>query len=163
MSVIILFFHQMIVHKKLYKNYEKCFLFHLKNSSFSRFFCISVFLSFFPVGRCFRCDVHTQFVTLNFKMTTPPLKASGVTSYFFCCKVSYIDNGKQDNWKRPTYYTMALYSTKIENIAIKIKSFTFISQMTLQAGLSISSVFYLWTLQVWRGSPFPRTDYEDRI
>ena len=60
--------------------------------SFSRYFCISVFLSFFPVGRCFRCDVHTQFLMLNVKMTTPSLKASGVTSYFFCCKVSYIDN-----------------------------------------------------------------------
>ena len=32
------------------KNYEKCFLFHLKNSSFLRYsnFCIFVLLSFFP-------------------------------------------------------------------------------------------------------------------
>ena len=83
-------------------------------------------------------NVHAQFVTENVKMTCsiqPPTNPENVIcdKIFFCCKTSYIGSyfRKQNNCKRPTYYTMITlfaklwYSTKIENITIKItESFT---------------------------------------
>ena len=79
-----------------------------------------------------RGDVHTQFVTQNVKMTLSiqpihqPLKTSGGTKYFFYCKTTYTGTiGNRATAKDLPAIPWELYSTKIENITIKItQSFT---------------------------------------
>ena len=94
-----------------------------------------------------RSNVHTQFVTQNVKMkfsdqpTYLPLKTSGVTKYFFCCKTSYKGTFGNSNCKRPTNYIMiTLFKQARKYYNQNNKILHVASHMALQAAPLIGTI-----------------------
>ena len=85
----------------------------------------------------FRGDIHTHFVIHNFKMPFSKSTLDNISTL----DILHRYHMKQNNSKRPTYYTMITLYTKIENIAIKTKFFTWVSHMALQAVSWIDRAF----------------------
>ena len=94
-----------------------------------------------------RSNVRTQFVTQNVKMTFSdqpthlPLKTSGVTKYFFCCKTSYKGTFGNSNCKRPTNYIMiTLFKQARKYYNQNNKILHLASHMALQAAPLICTI-----------------------
>ena len=73
-------------------------------------------------------------MTLSVQITQPPLETSGLTKCFFVVKIRHRYHWKQNNCKRPTYYTMiTLFDKNRKYYNQNNKIFHLFSHMVLQA------------------------------